>query len=536
MNVGPLVYGWKTMNFTVVAFGLVGAIGGLLLGAGLVITLVQRRLQLAGSERAAALAEARAAVARAHELLQERDSARAEASSLKAEHAAALARLQAERAAADERLKTVQSMQDKLDARMRETFSALATQTLETSGKQLIELARSELKGQQDTAKVDLEARQKAIEASMKPVDETLKKVGESLERSRIESAQLFSQVKHLGHETSNLVKALRTPYVRGRWGEQTLRRVVEMAQMVNHCDFVEQKTIEGDDGRLRPDLIVRMPGGRSVVVDAKAPLDRYLAMVEAQDDASRAQHLKAHTAQVREHVQKLSSRQYWEAVSPAPELVVMFLPSEPLMSTALQDDPNLIEFGAQRQVVLASPLTLISLLRAIAYGWRQSQVAQNAEAIRALGQELYTRVRAMAEHFEALGRQLTTSVSTYNKCVGSLEAKVLSGARKFVELSAASREQQLPMIEPIELQPRLLAADELKTGRATAIDAGREAFCMEATADVAGARPVKADTPIEAEALVVEAAAAADAARPAPRRVKSDGPAQGDLLSLGSE
>ncbi len=465
MNVGPLVY-VGSMHFSDVAFGLAGAIAGMLAGAGLTFALVQRRLQLAASDRAAALAEQRAAVARAHELVAERDQARTEASTLKTEHAAGLARLQAERRAADERLVTVQAMQDKLDARMRETFSALATQTLESSGKQLIELARTELKGLQDTAKVDLDARQKAIEASMKPVDDTLKKVGESLERSRVESAQLFSQVKNLGHETSNLVKALRTPYVRGRWGEQTLRRVVEMAQMVNHCDFIEQKTIDGDDGRLRPDLIVRMPGGRSVVVDAKAPLDRYLSMVEAQDDATRAVHLKAHTAQVRDHVQKLSSRQYWEAVSPAPELVVMFLPSEPLMSTALQDDPNLIEFGAQRQVVLASPLTLISLLRAIAYGWRQQQVAQNAEAIRQLGQELYTRVRAMAEHFDALGRQLTTSVSTYNKCVGSLEAKVLSGARKFVELSAASAEHPLPLLEPIELQPRLLAADELKTRR----------------------------------------------------------------------
>ncbi|MBL8955571.1 MAG: DNA recombination protein RmuC [Myxococcaceae bacterium] len=454
------------MNFANVALALAGAIAGMLAGAGVVFALMQKRLQQAASDRAAALAEQRAAVARAHELVAERDAARQEASSIKLEHAANLARLQAERHAADERLKAVQTLQDKLDARMRETFSSLATATLETSGKQLIELARAELKGVSETAKVDLDARQKAIEASMKPVDETLKKVGETLEKSRLESAQLFSQVKSLGHETSNLVKALRTPYVRGRWGEQTLRRVVEMAQMVNHCDFIEQKTIDGDDGRLRPDLIVRMPGGRSVVVDAKAPLDRYLAMVEAQDDATRAQHLKAHTAQVRDHVQKLSARQYWEAVSPAPELVIMFLPSEPLMSTALQDDPNLIEFGAQRQVVLASPLTLISLLRAISYGWRQQQVAQNAEAIRSLGQELYTRIRAMAEHFEGLGRQLNTTVNTYNKCVGSLEHKVLSGARKFVELSAASAEHPLPMLEPIEIQPRLLAADELKTRR----------------------------------------------------------------------
>jgi DNA recombination protein RmuC len=213
------------------------------------------------------------------------------------------------------------------------------------------------------------------------------------------------------------------------------------------------------------------MPGGRSVVVDAKAPLDRYLAFVEANDDTTKAACLKAHTAQVRDHVSKLSSRQYWEAISPTPELVVMFLPSEPLMSTALQDDPSLIEFGASRQVVLASPLTLITLLRAVAYGWRQQQVAANAEQIRQLGQELYSRIKVMAEHFQHLGQQLQTAVNSYNRTVGSLEAKVLTGARKFVELSAAAREQPLPGLEPIELGPRLLASDELKTRRLKSVN-----------------------------------------------------------------
>lgn len=456
------------MDFVEVAFAL---LAGALAGAGIVYAIFQRRLAQVFADRATATAEHRAALARAHELGHERDAARAEADRVRVEHASAFATLGAERTAAADKLAALQATQDKLDARMRETFSALAQESLATSGKQMVELARAELSRVSESAKVDLEARQKAIECSMKPVDDTLKKVGESLERSRVESAQLFSQVKSLGHETSNLVKALRTPYVRGRWGEQTLRRVVEMAQMVNHCDFLEQKTVDGDDGRLRPDLVIRMPGGRSVVVDAKAPLDRYLAMVEAPDDAQKLLHLKAHTQQVKDHINKLSARTYWEALSPTPEIVIMFLPSEPLMSTALQDDPNLIEFGATRQVVLASPLTLITLLRAISYGWRQQQVAANAEHIRQLGQELYTRIRGMAEHFHTLGRQLETALGTYNKTIGSLEHKVLSGARKFVDLSAASGEQQLPMLEPIELAPRLLQADELKVRKVRPAD-----------------------------------------------------------------
>jgi DNA recombination protein RmuC len=440
------------------------ALAGCVLGAGAAWAWFQKKLSAVSEGQVRAVTEQRAAVARAHELTTERDALRKALDTLKVEHASAFATLEAERRAADDKLAALTATQDKLDLRMRETFSALASATLQSSGKQMVELARMELSKFSETSKVDLEARQKAIEQSMKPVDDTLKRVGESLERSRIESAQLFTQVKSLGHETSNLVKALRTPYVRGRWGEQTLKRVVEMAQMVNHCDFIEQATIEGDDGRLRPDLIVRMPGGRSVVVDAKAPLDKYLAMVEAQDEVTRVAMLKAHAAQVRDHVQKLSSRQYWEAISPSPELVIMFLPSEPLMSTAVQDDPNLIEFGVTRKVVIASPLTLIALLRAVAYGWRQERVHKNAEEIRALGQELYTRIRLMAEHFHDLGRQLQTAVGSYNRTVGSLEQRVLSGARRFVDLSAASGGEVLPNLEPIELGSRLLAADELKT------------------------------------------------------------------------
>jgi DNA recombination protein RmuC len=446
------------MNVTHLAAVVGGVFFGAIAAAAAVFWALRRRVEAAfqegGAKASAEHASVRATLTAELKAKSQRvDELSAEGLALRED----LARLHREHAASAATLDAVREAEGKLELRMRETFSALAATTLESSGKQMLELAKLEFGRVNETAKVDLEARQKAIDATLRPVDETLKKVGESLERSRIESAQLMTQVKSLGAETSNLVKALRQPSVRGRWGEHTLRRVVEMAQMVNHCDFNEQTTVQGDAGKLRPDLVVRMPGGRSVVVDAKAPLDKYLDMVECQDEVKKAALLKAHAAQVRDHVAKLSSKSYWEALSPAPEFVVMFLPSEPLMSSALQDDPELIEFGAQRQVVLASPLTLIALLRAVAYGWRQEQYARNAEEIRALGQELYTRTRTMVEHFNQLGRELTSAVNAYNRTAGSLEHRVLSGTRKFVELGAAGAEKPLEATAPIELVPRPL-------------------------------------------------------------------------------
>ena len=356
-------------------------------------------------------------------------------------------------------------------AEMRESFGALSADALKSNNASFLDLAKATLEKFQSEARGDLDSRRKAVEGLVAPIRESLDRVGgqvQDLEKARREAdAALTEQVKSLAgaqkelrSETGNLVKALRAPNVRGRWGEMQLRRVVEMADMVAHCDFVEQRTLGGGDARLRPDLIVKLPAGKNVVVDAKAPLDAYLRALEAEDEGARREAMRDHARQIRERMADLGSKSYWERLDSSPEFVVMFLPGESFFSAALEEDPALIEEGVGRQVILATPTTLIALLRAVAYGWRQERVAESAREVSALGRELYARLRTLTGHFEGMGRGLERAVEAYNKAVGSYESRVLVSARKFTDYGSAP-EGDIDPVFPLEKTPRALQARE---------------------------------------------------------------------------
>jgi len=315
-----------------------------------------------------------------------------------------------------------------------------------------------------------LELRQQAVESLVAPIGESLKKVDEQireLENSRRQAygtlteqvRSLITTQEKLQSETGNLVRALRTPHVRGRWGEIQLRRVVEIAGMLPYCDFVEQETVTTSAGRLRPDLIVKLPGGKNVVVDAKTPLLAYLDAMAGTDDEVRRQKLAEHAAQVRTHMAQLSSKAYQEQFDPTPEFVVMFLPGETFFSAALEQEPGLIERGVAQKVIPASPTTLIALLKAVAYGWNQEKLARNAKEISALGKELHDRLKNLAGHVESVGKGLDRAVEAYNRAVGSLESRVMVSARKFAELGAPVTDE-IATLEPIETTTRNLTLE----------------------------------------------------------------------------
>ena len=352
-------------------------------------------------------------------------------------------------------------------------FKSISSEALRHNNQSFLELARATLSEFQQGAKGDLEKRQMAIDALVAPVKASLEKVDEkilALERAREQAygeiRQQFTQMalsqEQLRAETGNLVKALRQPHVRGRWGEVQLRRVVEMAGMLEHVDFVEQESAANDEGRVfRPDLIVKLPGGRQIVVDSKAPIAAYLDAHEAQDEEVRRAKIRDHAVGVRNHLAALAKKSYWEQFEPTPEVVVMFIPGEAFCSAALESDPDLLDTGFGQNVIIASPASLMAILKAAAYGWRQETIQQNYREISELGRELHQRLGTMVDHFAKVGVNLERATESYNAAIASFETRVLVSARKFKEQGATSKEAEIIELKPVEGAPRKLQADK---------------------------------------------------------------------------
>jgi DNA recombination protein RmuC len=348
---------------------------------------------------------------------------------------------------------------------LKDTFSRLAGNALRDNSDQFLQLARENMKQFQIRAESDLNRKEKAIEGLVKPIQDALGKTEAEMRRMENERREAQGALtRHLetiaeSHrllqgETRNLVQALRRPEVRGQWGELTLKRLVELAGMVEHCDFSEQTTVAGESGQQRPDMMIRMPDRRDIVVDAKTPLDAYLSAVETTDNAQRDKHLERHARNLRMRIRELSGKAYWKQFRHSPEFVVLFIPGDQFLSAALELDPALLEDALARHVILATPSSFVALLRAVAYGWRQEALARNAEEIQAVGQEMYARLSTFSEHLARLGRSLDSSVDAFNKAVGSYDSRVLPGARKFSELGVTGNDNP-PEVEQVERATR---------------------------------------------------------------------------------
>jgi len=391
-------------------------------------------------------------------------------------------KLHVELAVMKAQLKTEQQLEDERQAalklateRITAAFDSVAGQSLRSNSETFLQLAREHLGQHQQRATASLTEREKAIETMLAPIREALSKTEQQMQRIEKERAEAFGSLKGslesvalgqqaLQKETRTLVNALRRPEVRGQWGELTLRRLAELAGMVEHCDFREQVHVRTDDGNLRPDMIVHMPDGRDLVVDVKTPLDAYLEAVDAATDELRAVALRRHAQAIRERVRQLGAKSYWSQFENSPDFVILFIPGDQFLSAALAESPTLLEDAIRQDVIIATPTSFVALLKAVAYGWRQMALAQNAEKIRTLAEDLYKRLAVFASHLTKLGRNLGTTVDAFNSAVGSLERQVLPGARKFTELGVRP-EREIDMLEPVDRltrEPQVKESDDL--------------------------------------------------------------------------
>jgi len=377
--------------------------------------------------------------------------------------------IEKETKAFDDKIALLQELRTSLT----ETYQALSANALRQNNQVFMDLAKSTLSKYIETAKSDFDARGKAVKDSVLPLQEALKRYEEhiqAMERSREKaygglSAQVQSLIQTqdvLQKETGKLVNALRVPHIRGRWGEITLRRVAELSGMQNHCDFYEQASARSEEGILRPDMVVHLPGQRQIIIDAKVPLAAYIDALETSSDEQREEHLTTHARHVKTHINQLSQKAYWTQFQPTPEFVVLFIPGENFFSAALAKDPQLIELGVRKNVILATPTTLISLLKTVAFGWQQEQLAENAKKISELGTELFERLATMGQHINNLGRDIERATLSYNKVVGSLERRVFSSARKFKELGITQKDENKDLtIATIAATTRKLSMDD---------------------------------------------------------------------------
>lgn len=447
-----------------------GLVAAAVLGSVIGWYITRSRAEAARSALAERLRGAEEVLGRARMDLSSREGQlerlREEVSALRAEGARLDTRLHEERRAGEDKV----ALLGQAEKQLREAFAALSAEALRKNTQAFLDLAQNTMAQFQKTAATDLDARQGAIADLLKPVGATLEKFEfavQAIEKERVGSyaalreqlGSLAASQTQLRAETANLVKALRTPSTRGRWGEIQLRRVCEMAGMIEHCDFDEQQVSTRDEARVRPDLRVRLPGGKTVVVDAKVPFMAYLEALEARDEPHREAMLRDHARQVRDHVARLGSRAYWDQLPDTPDFVVMFLPGEPFLSAAWDQDPGLIDAAMEQRVMLATPITLISLLKAVAYGWRQEKIAESAQSISDLGRTLHERLHSLAAHFNALGKGLSQAVVAYNRAAGSLERRVLVAARKFGEMGV-NTPAPLPDLRRVDRTVRPLAPE----------------------------------------------------------------------------